>query len=127
MHYNDIDIYSEHGQLRRPLAWSMGLHLAFAAFVVLYATFIPGFSRNSWGSGGTGGAMGATLVSSVPLPANPLQTTNVLATESKGLSQSQPTVQEKEPEAIPIPDKNTKVKPKPMTSATKRKPEPEPP
>jgi len=127
MHYNDIDIYSEHGQLRRPLAWSMGLHLAFAAFVVLYATFIPGFSRNSWGSGGTGGAMGATLVSSVPLPANPIQTTNVLATESKGLSQSQPTVQEKEPEAIPIPDKNTKVKPKPMTSATKRKPEPEPP
>jgi len=127
MHYNDIDIYSEHGQLRRPLAWSFGLHLAFAAFVVLYATFIPGFSRNSWGSGGMGDAMGATLVSSVPLPANPLQTTNVLATESKGLSKSQSTVQEKEPEAIPIPDKNTKVKPKPITSATKRKPEPEPP
>ena len=127
MHYNDIDIYSEHGQLRRPLAWSFGLHLAFAAFVVLCATFIPGFSRNSWGSGGMGDAMGATLVSSVPLPANPLQTTNVLATESKGLSKSQPMVQEKEPEAIPIPDKNTKVKPKPMTSATKRKPEPEPP
>jgi len=127
MQYNDIDIYSEHGQLRRPLAWSIGLHLAFAAFVVLYATFIPGFGRNSWGSGGTGDAMGATLVSSVPLPANPIQTTNVLATESKGLSKSQPTVQEKEPEAIPIPDKNTKVKPKPMTSATKRKPEPEPP
>ena len=71
--------------------------------------------------------MGATLVSSVPLPANPTETTNVLATESKGLSKSQPMVQEKEPEAIPIPDKNTKVKPKPVTSATKRKAEPEPP
>jgi len=125
MHYNDIDIYSEHGQLRRPLAWSLGLHLAFAAFVVLYATFIQGFRGQGWGGGGGGDAMGATLVSSVPLPANPIQTTNVLATESKGLSKSEPTVQEKEPEAIPIPEKNTKVKPKPVTSATKRKPEPE--
>ncbi|MGB7148691.1 MAG: TonB family protein, partial [Terriglobales bacterium] len=60
------------------------------------------------------------------LPANPTETTNVLATESKGLSQSQPAVPEKEPEAIPIPDKNTKVKPKPVPSATKRKAEPEP-
>jgi len=125
MHYNDIDIHSEHSQLRRPLAWSLGLHLAFAAFVVLYTMFISGFRNNSWGSGGTGDAMGATLVSAVPLPANPEQTTNVLATESKGLSKSQPTVQEKEPEAIPIPDKNTKtVKPAPVKTATQRKPEP---
>jgi protein TonB len=129
MHYNDVDIYSEHAQLRRPLAWSLGLHLAFAAFVVLYAIIIPGFGRNSWGSGGGGDAMGATLVSAVPLPANPEQTTNVLATESKGLSKTEPAVQEKEPEAIPIPDKNTKtkIKPAPVQSATKRKPEPQPP
>jgi hypothetical protein len=36
------NIYSEHGQLRRPLAWSLGLHVAFAAFVVLYAVFVNG-------------------------------------------------------------------------------------
>ncbi len=70
--------------------------------------------------------MGATLVNSVPLPANPTQTTNVLATESKGLSQSQPKVEEKEPDAIPIADKNTKKKTKPVTSANERKPVPEP-
>ncbi len=71
--------------------------------------------------------MGATLVSSVPLPAATAQTQNVLATESKGLSQSQPKVEEKEPEAIPIPDKNAKVKQKkPVTSATQRKPVAEP-
>src|SRR5271163_571994 len=127
MQYNDVDIYSEHAQLRRPLAWSLGLHLAFAALVVLYAVIIPGFGRNSWGSGGGGDAMGATLVSAIPLPANPEQTTNVLATESKGLSKSEPTVQEKEPEAIPIPDKNTKTKPAPVKSATQRKSQPEPP
>jgi protein TonB len=123
--YNDI--YSEHGQLGRPLAWSLGLHLAFAAFVVLYAVFVSGIRGSGWGSGGGGDAMGATLVSSVPLPANPTETTNVLATESKGLAKSEPAVQEKEPEAIPIPDKNakTKIKPAPVKTATQRKPQPE--
>jgi protein TonB len=123
----DIDIYSEHGQLRRPLVWSLGLHLAFAAFVVLYAMFVHSFRGEGWGAGGGGEAMGATLVSAVPLPANPAETTNVLATESKGLSKSQPTVQEKEPEAIPIPGKKTIMKPAPAKSATQRKAEPEPP
>jgi protein TonB len=123
----DIDIYSEPAQLRRPLAWSLGLHAAFAAFVVLYAMFVHGFRGEGWGSGGGGDAMGATLVNSVPLPANPAETTNVLATESKGLAKSQPTVQEKEPEAIPIPDKNTKTKPASVQSATQRKTRPEPP
>ena len=120
------DIYSEHSQLSRPLAWSVGLHIAFATFVMLYTMFFHGFRGEGWGGGGGGDAMGATLVTSVPLPASPAQTTNVLATESKGLSKSEPKVQEQEPEAIAIPDKNTKIKPKPVTSATKRKPQPEP-
>ena len=119
------NIYFEHGGLSRPLAWSAGLHLAFTAFVVLYTMYVHGLRGEGWGAGGGGDAMGATLVTSVPLPANPAQTTNVLATESKGLSQSQPKVEEQEPEAIPIPGKNAKIKPKPVTSATKRKPEPE--
>jgi protein TonB len=129
LHMNDFDIYAEQGQLHRPLAWSLGLHLAFAAFVVLYTMFIHGIRGEGWGTGGTGDAMGATLVSAIPLPANPEQTTNVLATESKGLSKSEPTVKEKEPEAIPIPDKNakTKIKPAPVKTATQRKAQPEPP
>jgi periplasmic protein TonB len=120
------DIYSEHSQLGRPLAWSVGLHLAFSLFVVLYTLFIHGFRGSGWGAGGGGDAMGATLVSSVPLPANPVPTQNVLATESKGLSKSQPKIEEQQPEAIPIPDKNAKKKPKPVTTATNRKPQPEP-
>src|SRR6266853_2995670 len=123
------NIYSERGQLSRPLAWSLGLHLAFAAFVVVYATYIQGFRGQGWGSGGGGEAMGATLVSSVPLPANPTEKTNVVATESKGLTKSEPIIQEVEPEAIPIPDKNvkTKVKPAPVKTDTKRKAKLEPP
>ncbi|MGA2965667.1 MAG: TonB family protein [Terriglobales bacterium] len=123
----DFDIYSEHAQLRQPLAWSLGLHVGFAAFVVLYAMFIPSFRGGGWGSGGGGDAMGATLVSAIPLPASEVQTANVLATESKGLSKSQPRVQEKEPEAVPIPDRNAKTKKTATPSATKRNPEPEPP
>jgi protein TonB len=120
------DIYSEHSQLSRPLAWSAGLHIAFAAFVIVYTMFFQGFRGEGWGGGGGGDAMGATLVTSVPLPATTAQTTNVLANESKGLSKSEPKVQEQEPEAVAIPDKNTKIKPKPVTSATKRKAQPEP-
>ena len=66
----NYDIYSEPAQLRRPLVWSLGLHVAFVVFVVLYTIFIAGFRPNSWGTGGGGDAMGATLVSAVPLPAN---------------------------------------------------------
>ena len=122
----NADIYGEHSQLTRPLAWSAGLHVAFTAFVVFYAVFVQGVRGSGWGGGGGGDAMGATLVSSVPLPASQVQTTNVLATESKGLSKSQPKPQEQEPEAIAIPDKHSKTKPKPVTSATNRKVEPEP-
>src|SRR5260370_16761870 len=106
----DTNIYSEHGQLRRPLAWSLGLHLGFTAFLVFYALFFSGIRGKGWGSGGGGDAMGATLVSPIPLPANPEQTTNVLATESQRLAKSPPPVQENEPETIPIPHKNPKTK-----------------
>ena len=70
--------------------------------------------------------MGVTLVSSVPLPATPAQTQNVLANESKGVTKSQPKVEEKEPDAIEIQGKNSKVKPKKPPSPTKAKPQPAP-
>lgn len=70
--------------------------------------------------------MGVTLVSNVPLPANPVQTQSVLATESKGLSQSKPQTQVQEPEAVPIPEKNAKRKPTKEQTATQRKPQTQP-
>jgi protein TonB len=121
------NIYDERSQLNRPLAWSAGLHLGFFTFVILYAMFVHGFRGEGWGSGGGGDAMGATLVTSVPLPPSAAETTNVLATESKGLSKSELKAQEQTPpEAVAIPDKNTKIKPKPVTTAAKKKMEPEP-
>ena len=118
------DIFFEHERWGRNLGLSAALHVAVAGFIVLYAVVAPGGQRGTWGVGGGGDAIGATLVSTVPLPANPQQTQNVLANESKGLSESQPKAKEEEPEAVPIPGKTAKPKPKP--SPTKRKPEPEP-
>ena len=102
------------------------LHVAVAGGIVAYAVVAPSSSGRGWGAGGGGDAMGVTLVSTVPLPANPVQTQNVLANDSKGLTQSQPKPVEKEPDAISIPDKNAKTKPKPQPSATQKKPQPEP-
>ena len=70
--------------------------------------------------------MGVSLVSNVPLPANPVQTENVLATESKGLSKSKPQPIVEEPTAIPIAEKNAKKKPTPQPTATQRQPQPQP-
>jgi len=118
------DIFFEHERWGRNLGWSAALHIAVAGFIVLYAVVVPGGQRDTWGIGGGGDAIGVTLVSTVPLPASPVQTQNILANESKGLSESLPKPKEEEPEAIPIPGKN--AKPKPKTSATKRKPESQP-
>ena len=60
--------------------------------------FLPGVLSHSgedWGNNGSGGepggAMSAHLVSGIPLPPNPqAKPENVLANESKGLSQSDP-------------------------------------
>ena len=117
----NAEIFFEHDRWGRNLAWSAALHIAIAGSIILYAVFGPGSHGSTWGAGGGGEAMGVTLVSSVPLPASAVQTQNVLANESKGLTQSLPKTVEKEPEAIPIPDKNTKIKPKPRSSATQQK------
>lgn len=123
----NADIFFEHDRWGRNLGWSLALHVAIAGGILLYTVISPG-GGGSWGMGGGGDAMGVSLVTTVPLPANPTQTKNVLANESKGVTESKPKVKEEEPDAIPIPDKNVKIKPKPKKelSETKRKPEPEP-
>jgi len=123
----NAEIFLEHAEWRKPLTWSAVLHVAVTGGIILYATFVHTGSGSGWGAGGGGDAIGATLVSTVPLPASPVQTQNVLANESKGLTQSQPKPVEKEPDAIPIPDKEAKEikkKPKPVTTASKAKPQP---
>ena len=124
----NAEIFFEHERWGRPLAWSVGLHLAITAGLLVYSAVLSGPRGQGWGAGGGGEAMGATLVSTVPLPASPRQTENILANESKGItkSQPQPKPEIKEPDAIEIQGKNAKVKPKKIETATKEKPRPAP-
>jgi len=122
----NAEIYFEHDPWGRALAWSAGFHVAMTGLLLLYSVVLGSRPGTGWGAGGGGSAMGVTLVSTVPLPANPTQTQNVLANESKGLTQSQPKIEEKEPEAIEIQGKNAKIKPKKPPTPTKAKPQPEP-
>ncbi|HLK34139.1 MAG TPA: TonB family protein [Terriglobales bacterium] len=107
------DIFFEHDPWRGPLVWSAILHGLLFAAILAYSVFHwPG---SSWGAGaGTGGdAMSVSMVSTIPLPASPNKTQNVLANESKGLSQSLPKEKEvQQPDAIPIPEREAKRKPK---------------
>jgi periplasmic protein TonB len=118
------DIYSEQDSWKRPLIWSAGLHGILVAVVFIYAAVVGGFHGEDWGgSTSRGGAMSATLVSqsAIPLPRKEVQTENVLANESEGLTQSQPKqVEQPPPEAIPIPEKTIKpTKPKPNIEKSK--------
>lgn len=119
----NAEIFFEHGGWGRPLAWSVALHAAFTGFVILYAVIVHSTPGTGWGGGGGGDAMSATIVTTVPLPASAVQTDNVLANESKGLTKSLPKVPELEiPDAIPIPDKDVKKKNnKPETSSKQQK------
>lgn len=119
------DIYFEHERWAKPLAWSASLHIAFTAAFLIYVAIVSGPSGSEWGGGGGGEAIGATLVTTVPLPANP-EGKNVLANESKGVTQSLPKVQQQpEPDAIEIQGKNAKIKPKKkQETITKEKPLP---
>jgi protein TonB len=121
----NAEIFFEHDRWGRNLAWSLTLHGAVVVAIVLYTVIAPG-GGTTWGTGGGGDAIGVSLVSTVPLPASPAPTQNVLANESKGLTESKPKPEEKAPDAIPIPDRDAKKKPKPAISASQRKPAPQP-
>jgi periplasmic protein TonB len=102
------EIFFEHDRWGRNLSWSAAFHVGVTVCILLIATFLPNHGGQGWGAGGGGEAMGVSIVSTVPLPANPSDTQNVLANDSKGLTKSQPQAEEKEVEAIPIADKISK-------------------
>ncbi len=120
----DADIFDGDTSLRSPLIGSCVLHAGIIA-LALFGYLIPSSRGESWGgTEGGGGAMSATLVTSVPLPAQQAPTENVLANESKGLSQSEPKEEPKveEPTAIPIPDRDAKKKNEKRESTQKKEP-----
>ena len=120
----NADIYTERDGWSTPLGLSVALHGMLFASILIYGAVL-GHSGTGWGGDFAGGdAMSVTLASNIPLPRPQAQTENIVANESKGLTQSVPkAIEEPKPEAIPIPDKPTKIKPKPITS---KLPQPKP-
>jgi protein TonB len=107
----DAEIFERRDSLGPGLAFSVTLHVALAAAVLL-APALWSRGGSDWGSGGngglSGGAMSAKLVSGIPLPPKPdANPANVLANESPGLSVSQPAPKAVPDEkAIASPDRN---------------------
>jgi protein TonB len=110
------DIFTRRESWRNPLAWSIALHVILFGTLVLWGVVLNRGGEGWGGSETGGGAISATLVNSIPLPAAPVPTENILANQSKGLSQSLPPEKaaQPEPEAVPIPDSRIKVPPAPV-------------
>jgi protein TonB len=119
------NIFEYHEPWKSGVAASCALHGVLIVLAVI-AGIVSGGHGENWGGSVSGESMSATLVSSaIPLPHERTEKQNVLANESKGLSESQPVKETApEPEAVPIPDKTTKtVKAPPKTKTeTVKKP-----
>jgi len=97
-----------------PFAWSLGLHLAFAAFVVLYASSFTAFTARA-GVVEAVAMHGCNLVSSIPCP--PIQP-KPQASSPPNPRASQVAARHSRKERMrSVPDKNTKTKVKPAPPA----------
>jgi len=100
-------IYEEREDWKFPLLASLAFHVLLVA-----AAFIGGFfagpTGHAWGGDTSGGAVQVNMVNAVPLPTHTETTDNILANDSKGITQSVPQKIQEEQDAIPIPDKNAK-------------------
>lgn len=119
----DADIFPHEHYSRLPLFGSVALHTVLFALAI-FGHLIPSGRGESWGgTEGGGGAMSATLVSSIPLPNTQPEAQNVLANQSTGLSQSLPKEAPKEePKAIPIPAREARLKGKQESAVPKKEP-----
>lgn len=128
MAYVRANLFYEREQWKKPVLLSVGFHgLLVAAIFAAGYVMSPHGSANDWGIH-EGDAVTAQLVSaSIPIPKQE-QSDNIVANESKGVTQTQPEVKpvEKPPDdAVPIqgkvkPPKQTIEKPVTPTHVTPR-------
>ena len=121
-----VDIFEEREGWQKPIGWSVAFHALLFGSILLYAgVYGSGRGENWGGTGGGGGVMNVRLTNAIPLPSTTnQQTPNVLANESKGLTQSLPKQEVKpEPEALAIPERESKKK---KTTLTAKNVRPEP-
>ena len=97
------EIWHEQEPWQQPLAWSVAAHTFLLGGILLYGAILGLFHGQSWGAAGGGGAMSVELVKNIPLPTPKVQTENILANTSKGMTKyEQEKKVEEEKDAIPI-------------------------
>jgi len=114
------NIFTSRQKLGGPFAIACSLHVLLVALCIGIPLLMHLHNGSDWGDQNavSGDAMGATLVSSIPLPANP-NATNVMATDNKGQTVTEaPKPEPVQPNAIKIPDRDAKVKPNEKTQST---------
>ena len=117
-------IFEERDRWTGAIVVSTGLHvLLFGG--ALIAGYLTSPRGTSWGGSESGSAIPANLVSAVPLPQPQQPTQNIVATESKGITQSVPEKVPEEANAVPIPEKEVKRPPK-KTAVTQAPQNPRP-
>jgi protein TonB len=111
MAYVRANLFYEREQWKRPLMLSVGFHLLLVATILIIGFLAQPRSSVNWGIN-TGDAVNATLVSASALPIpHTEESNNIVANESKGVTQTQPQQKPVETDdGVSIP---TKVKPAP--------------
>lgn len=108
-------IFEERDKWTGAILLSVGLHVLLVLIAIL-GSYLNISRGQAWGGPTSGSAVPANLVNDVPLPHQQQKPTdNILATDSKGLTQSIPQKVEPDPNAIPIPDKDVRKPPKVAT------------
>jgi TonB family protein len=129
MSYARANLFYERERWKKPLVYSLSFHVALVAAVLLTGYLAQPRAVNNWGAN-NGDAVSATLVSAAPIPIpHPEQSTNIVASESKGVTETKPEPKPAETEdGISIPGHVTKPKPqqKVITPPTVRPPRPVP-
>jgi protein TonB len=127
--YIRANIFYEHERWKRPLMLSLGFHALLGLTIFALGFVLGPRSGSNWGEN-QGEAVSAQLVSgaSIPIPKPYVPTENIVANESKGVTQTLPQPKPVETEdGITIPGKVIKPKiDKVVTAAVKPLPKPVP-
>jgi protein TonB len=120
------DIFFEREPWKAPLIGSAVLHAAFFGGMLLYAAVLGSLHGESWGGTGSSGgdALSVTLVSraAVPLPLPSEESQNIVANESKGLSESEK--RQPETNAVALPEHDTAKPERNQRKTAQEKPPP---
>jgi periplasmic protein TonB len=126
MAYARANMFYERESWRKPLLISLGFHAFIVLVIVVLGFVMEPRHQTNWGEN-QGDAVSATLVSGapIPIPKPQTQTENIVANESKGVTETAPPPKPAETEdGISIPGKVVKPKPEKTVTESNVKPRP---